>query len=173
MLENGYGKDALEVPVFEYCCQIGDNENVLIGDNFLTKRQNTIVFYSFYTDNDLTQYNATTPRHVERNDDILSIINSANIIYESGLPSPAIEYNHLRITLYQNETYDIYENTYSRSNRLNIPVDGTDIAIFKHSYNLDTNEEIVELMFIAKKITSEKVFNSYTLILAINHYKLK
>lgn len=170
--ENGYAKDALEVPVFEYSCQIGDNENVLIGDNILMKRQNTVVMYSFYTDNDLNQY-AATPRHIVRNGDVLTLTNSANIIFQNALPSPALEYNNLRIALYDQEQYDIEENTYNYGTRLNIPNDGVDIAIFKHSYNIETNEEIVELMFIAKKVTSDKLISQNTLILAINHYKLK
>lgn len=173
ILENGYDKDALEVPVFEYCCQIGDNDQVLIGDNILMKHQNTIIMYSFYTDNDLTQYNATTPRRIVRNGDILTLTNSANIIFQSALPSPSLDYNNLSISLFDQEQYNIEENTYNYGTRLNIPSYGVDIAIFKHSYNIETNEEIVELMFIAKKVTIDKLISQNILILAINHYELK
>lgn len=30
-----YGKDGLEIPVFEYSLQVGDNDDILIGNNFL------------------------------------------------------------------------------------------------------------------------------------------
>ena len=171
--DGGYDKDALEVPVFEYCCQIGDNDQVLIGDNILMKRQNTIVLYSFYTDNDLTQYNATTPRRISRNGNTLTLLNAASILYESALPSPALEYNHLNISLYARANYYADDNEYNYSLRVNVPSSGQDIAIFKHSYNLETDEEIVELMFIAKKVTSSKLVSNTSLILAVNYYKLK
>lgn len=36
-----YFKDALEVPVFEYCCQVKDSDNVLIGYDFFDLQEHT------------------------------------------------------------------------------------------------------------------------------------
>ena len=169
--ENNYHKDALEVPVFEYICQMGDNENVIIGNDFLTRHPNTIIFYSYKTDTDLTINNATTTISVNRNNDVLSITNAAYISYE--LPFEGyLEYRHLDITFLLGTSYDIENGTWSNALRVNVPSDNIDIAIFRHSYNIDTGEEIVDLMFIVKKVTSEKLESNTKLTLAINHTKL-
>lgn len=170
--ENDYHKDSLEVPVFEYICQMGDNENVIIGENFLTRHPNTITFYSFKTDTDLTINNATTTISVNRNNDVLSINNSAYISYEIPLPGSQIQYRHIDITFFLGTTYDIEDGTWSNGTIVNVPSNNIDIAIFRHSYNIDTNEEIVELMFIVKNVTSDKLVSNTNLILAINHTKL-
>ena len=171
--ELGYDKDALEVPVFEYSCQIGDNENVLIGDNILSKHENTVIFYSFYTDNNLTQETATTNIHITKNGDVLSINNAAWVQYESAMPSPALTYNHINIYLYANRQYNIDDGTVSSGTILDIPNYNIDIAIFRHCYNLDTNEETVELAFIVKNVTNDKLYSRTRLVLAVNYYKVK
>ena len=46
--EDNYNKDALEVPVFEYSCQIDDSEDVIIGDNILDiQNDDEFYFYSY------------------------------------------------------------------------------------------------------------------------------
>lgn len=42
--EVGYDKDAIEVPVFEYSCQIDDSEDVEIGDNIFDNKSDDIVY---------------------------------------------------------------------------------------------------------------------------------
>lgn len=34
--EQDYYKDGLEVPVFEYCCEVGDNNGIVFGESFLS-----------------------------------------------------------------------------------------------------------------------------------------
>lgn len=46
--EIDYLKDTIEVPVFEYCCQLDDSSDVVIGDNILDQQNDDICyFYSF------------------------------------------------------------------------------------------------------------------------------
>ena len=46
--EQEYYKDALEVPVFEYSCQVDDTENVIVGENILNKGNDEIFcLYSY------------------------------------------------------------------------------------------------------------------------------
>lgn len=44
--ETDYKKDGLEVPFFEYACQVGDNENVIVGEDLL-KGEEATSGYSF------------------------------------------------------------------------------------------------------------------------------
>lgn len=168
---NNYNKDAIEVPVFEYSCQIGDNNNVLIGDNILSKHENCVYLFSYITGSNLTQIKAYTNNHISRNGNVLTLANGAMVEYVRALPSPAIDYNHIEIMLYETVSLNASTMIPTSINRIDIPTN-TDIAIFKHTYNLETNEEIVELMFIAKNVTSDKLLTAHTLGLAVNYYKV-
>ena len=45
MIEDAnYKKDALEVPVFEYACQIDDSDDVIIGDEILTQKDEDLCY---------------------------------------------------------------------------------------------------------------------------------
>jgi len=46
--EPNYKKDGLEVPFFEYSCQIGDNENVIVGEDLLKGEEVTSGFSFIY-----------------------------------------------------------------------------------------------------------------------------
>lgn len=45
--ESNYYKDAIEVPVFEYICELGSNNEVLIGDSILEQKENKGCFYGY------------------------------------------------------------------------------------------------------------------------------
>ena len=47
-----------------------------------------------------------------------------------------------------------------------------DYAIFRHAYNMDTGEENVDLLFIAKNVPSSNISSGNVLTLKINHYKI-
>ena len=56
--EPNYKKDALEVPVFEYSCQVDDTTNVIVGENILDSGNNDIAYlYQFALVDDITQFN--------------------------------------------------------------------------------------------------------------------
>ena len=42
--EDNYGKDSIEVPVFEYSCQIDDTNDIIVGDNILVNQETNIVY---------------------------------------------------------------------------------------------------------------------------------
>ena len=42
--EQDYGKDSIEVPVFEYSCQIDDTSDIIVGDNILVNKETNIVY---------------------------------------------------------------------------------------------------------------------------------
>lgn len=165
-----YNKDAIEVPVFEYGCQIEDSNEVLIGDNILTQHENCIYFYHYIYADNLTQDTAidTTTIGQLSNPVRYRVYSSAKIEYESIDTDLKV----LKVKLYAYTTYNRETDTWSDYAQINIPED-KDLAIFRHSYNLVTGEELVELMFIAKKVPPSVISeNGKTLTLTLNHYKL-
>ena len=162
--EENYKKDAIEVPVFEYCCQVDDSEDVLIGDNILTQHDgNIIYFYSYVMGDNLTQNNAYTNNTVQ---DLTSplryaVSNGVTISYSNQNKS-------LTFRLYNRQFYNILTGEWSNGTS-QLFTKNKDFAIFRHTKNLLTGEQFAELMLILKKVRT----NSANVSVKINHYKLK
>lgn len=176
IVENNYNKDATEVPVFEYACQVDDSENVLIGDNILTQHENCLYLYSCVQGDNLTQDTVWTDTEIALVDSNtkLRVYNGINInvqhenVIADGL---VVRYSYLNITKYGNQFVEIANGNVTNTSQGNIPV-GHDLAIFRHFYNTITGEQGKELLFIAKNVTSDKLPNAQILRLHLNHYKL-
>lgn len=165
LTEDDYEKDALEVPVFEYACQIDDTTEVLIGDNILKQYQgNYIYFYSYVRGQNFTQDNVDEENNIYEDSGDLYLDNSASIEFSS---------NALHIQLWDYSTYTNDRFAYYDDNPI---YSGYDYAIFRHAYNLDTQEEIVDLILIAKNVPDANVIEVDgidTIDIKINHYKLR
>ena len=163
--ETEYNKDALEVPVFEYVCQIGDSEYVLIGDNILKQYSSDFVyFYSYVYGDNINQNNAFTTTRVSY--DSISGTYVLSLACEFSFNSTNKE---LSVSIWNNCAYDPTYNYWQFGTR-NSYINKKDYAIFRHAYNVNTGEEIIDLMFIAKKVPHSGTSN---LVLKANHYKLK
>ena len=44
-----YNKDALEIPVFEYCCQLDDTQDIIVGENILESSETDYIYLYSYT----------------------------------------------------------------------------------------------------------------------------
>lgn len=170
--ESYYNKDAIEVPVFEYACQIDDSNEVLIGDNILTQHDNSIYFYHFIVGDNLTQENCFDSSHIQHDFDQYPyryrMSSSARIDYYSI----DADLKLLQVKLYNYTQYDADTNVWQEYVENNIQVN-KDLAVFRHSYNTIIGEEIVELMFIAKKVPASAISPSgKELRITLNHYKL-
>lgn len=170
IVESGYNKDATEVPVFEYSGQLGDSNDVLIGDNALSQHTNMIYFYTFISGDNLTQNNVYDTQNVKGNTNIdptdYYVENSAKIQYDTISDRKIIKLSLYSSTFYNiasGEFNDYYQRGFTRDK---------DYAIFRHSFNIETKEHIVELMFVAKKVPSSNINSSEILQIELNHYKL-
>lgn len=163
-----YNKDALEVPVFEYSCQLDDSEDVLIGDNFFTQHANCFYFYSFVVGTNLTQNNVLPTSHIEQ------VVSPASYTIQNSCEFSIqdIDSRHksLLITLKESQTLNLSNFTWNYGNDVSA-TPNKDIAIFRHALNVSTGEIIEELMFIAKKVPNDNITTS-TIKLDINYYKL-
>ena len=163
--EHNYNKDAIEVPVFEYACQIEDSDDVLIGDDiFPRQKDNVIYMYSFVKGEHLTQNNVIAEEHIS---------------YNSNNETATLE-NAAIITLNdnQNMSFRLFEERYFYTDDYNFGFSGNlnfeqnkDYAIFRHTFDLTTHEETnVELVFIAKKVQPSNLNSVVNMV--INHWKL-
>lgn len=169
-----YNKDALEVPVFEYACQIDDSDDVLIGDNILTQYDgNIIYFYGFVVGENLTQDNVNDSNSINATTHPIGWTqgNGASIDYESFTSDIKL----LRIKLYNWQRWDIDTLGFTNGPATDISqYEGKDIAIFRKAFDLSNGQVVADdLLFIAKKVPFTNVSqDGLTLTLQLNHYKL-
>lgn len=165
--EQNYNKDALEVPVFEYGCQIGDTNDCIVGDNVFRQYGNEyIYFYVYKVGDNFTENNAINDTNVfsiESPNGLMSF-NYATLLCDTE----SAGYYELEFRIFEYGTYNSDTNSWYGTNQQNFEL-GKDYAFFRIAYNLRTQEQKADLMFIAKKVQTDI---SNLLKLKINHYKL-
>ena len=159
IMETNYNKDAIEVPVFEYCCQMMNSEDVIIGDNVFDNNENDFVYLYSYT---------LTPKGIADNNnwsafDISSVsfeflINDYIAKVENGV---GMEYNqnNLNIKLYTYNYFNITDNDNHNVGEIDfddIDLDNNDIVIVRHT--IKKVEKDVET--IEKTINTSKIMGS-------------
>ena len=149
--DGNYNKDATEVPVFEYCCQIDDSEDVIVGSNILDNHINeTAYLYSFvftekgkYNDNNFNVLlNQTHNPHISfpsiDSDNIATLDNAVELSYDT--------YNKkiIKVKLYSQIKYDLTNNVViSRGNAIDFDTT-KDLTIIRHRIaNEDTYFDLV------------------------------
>ena len=167
--EPNYYKDALEIPVFEYVCQIDNSEDVLIGDNILQQHDNCIYFYFYNTGSNLNQNNVDSTNRFEKlpYQDTYRQYKSVDIAYDNA-DDPKI-----KVTLYGFTNYFVDTGHWTNDIAPTAVPINTDIAVFRRAFNPTTLESIIELMFIIKNVPASAVDSNQAINLMINHYKLK
>ena len=191
--EPNYNKDAIEVPVFEYTCQVDDSEDVIVGDNILDTFEDDM-FYVYKIvavakntrDNNNWDYNLNNVNALQlrTNVDDEKYVQSTNII--------KFDYSGdtLLLGLYQSCTYNIdtrkvnyilvsnwtdFFNTYPKSSY--------DYVIYrltvKNNYKTHGSPQLgyyvnntADLMFIIKNAENINMYGN-AVELKINHFKIK
>ena len=163
--EPNYNKDAIEVPVFEYACQIEDSEDVLIGDNiFPSQKGNVVYMYSFVMGENLNQNNVIADEHITYSS------GSETATLENAAKITLLDENTMRVRLFEKRYYFVDTMTFGDDTDVNF-VANKDYAIFRHTFDLTTNQETnVELVMIAKKV--QPTLLNQVVDIIINHYKL-
>lgn len=168
--ENGYKKDPLEVPVFEYACQLDDSEDVIIGDAIFNQPKDRKYIYTFIIGDNLTKDNVIDTQRMEVHVSPVraTLNNGALVEYEF------ITQRKIYLSIYENVTFYVSNQTYAFGSQLSF-TEGKDVAVFRHScgrFTAMNKYEDVDLLFIAKNVKLDYVQNG-KLVLLLNHYKLK
>ena len=186
--EEDYNKDALEVPVFEYSCQIDDTEEVVVGENILETQSGDKYAYSYYlvdknTINENT-FNSIELEEIHLDNDIVT--NEEIAFWDKAV---VFEYDssEIKISLYgqcdklnlENETTPSYSSRVTLTPSMFVD---KDLVIARHKipekytnefvdpfYNLNTTNE---LLFVVKGIVDTTIVDN-KIVLKINHYKIR
>lgn len=177
--ELNYNKDAIEVPFFEYSCQIDDTDDVCVGDNvfdFANQKSNQYNVYT-YVIADKGKYNANYYPVGDENIsyNILNGINANNgvsfIFDETGI--------NFKIKLHQSVNVRplLGTTTYGSDRTISTIADWTkkDLVIIRQrmTFNSDgTTSFDSDLMFVFKDMQHATISNN-RLLVYINHYKLR
>jgi hypothetical protein len=165
ILEPTYNKDALEVPVFEYCCQICNSPDVLIGNNILDFHtgEDIVMLYGFYVGNKNSLNETNALKYVETphlSGTKWTLNNGAELFMND---------DQVVATFYYDTTYDTNtgEIDYNRNSPQTIYAH-RDILVYRVLFNKTTQTVVSnEIIFIAKDTPS----SSWHLELYWNHYK--
>lgn len=191
--ETNYNKDAIEVPVFEYTCQVDDSEDVIIGDNILDTFEDDM-FYVYKIvavekntrDNNNWDYNFDNVNALQlrTNVDDEKYVQSTNII--------KFDYSgdSLLLGLYQSCTYNIDTRKVNYALVSNwtdffttYPKSSYDYMIYrltvKNNYKTHGSPQLgyyvnntADLMFIIKNAENINMYGN-AIELKINHFKIK
>ena len=187
-----YEKDATEVPVFEYSCQIDDSDTIIVGDNILDNDENDMFYvYKIITTNSNTRDNNNWDYGLAYTFETALVlnINSDNQHYSRTGNIVKFEYNgnYIEISLYQvvDYNYDTRQVIYRVGDSWQQLINnsqGKDLIVcrlavpnnYKTKLIRDYNYVVAkpDLMFIIKDIGNYQVDNNKIRI-AVNHYKIK
>ena len=153
--EINYDKDAIEVPVFEYSCQIDDSEDVEIGDNIFDNKTDDIVYMYCFTfgargGSPILKPNlASVGVEVRPNvdDDLIDIINPYHNSYELMRNAVKLEFvdnDKLKITGY-GVSGVVTQPAFRYSSNGEISYDENNVIDFSDPYEFNDNLHIIRV----------------------------
>ena len=195
--ENNYKKDALEVPFFEYGCQIDDGDDVIVGDNILDNVEDDICYLYTYTTRPTGKTNNNS--YGVGGGNVSLYTNEDGNFYPNEITknrfniqdpiSMSISENEIRIKAYSNlGRYDPQTRTMtyfgSEINPNDYIYGDTDLVIYRYTIKMSdkisgdssyaTLDEIhKDLMFVLIKPVDKVVIEGNEVVIKINHYKIK
>lgn len=154
--EINYDKDAIEVPVFEYSCQIDDSEDVEIGDNIFDNKTDDIVYMYCFTfgargGSPILKPNlASVGVEVRPNvdDDLIDIMNPYHNSYELMRNAVKLEFvdnDKLKITGYGVQYGTTSTPAFRYSSNGEISYDENNVIDFSDPYEFDDNLHIIRV----------------------------
>ena len=173
--ENKYEKDALEVPVFEYSCQVDDTKNIIIGSNIFDNFEDdscyayayVIVPKAYYDDNNFELIEMPT-FNIQRNLCLYS--NAVKLEYNND--------NEILIKLYNNATINVETGSVSYGTEKDLDsldLEDKDIIIIKHTISIDDMPNHSTLFFqFGEGIESiyYSIDNGLTFRTLLNNYQI-
>lgn len=133
-----YDKDALEIPVFEYCSQINDSNDVSIGDNILVNNNDDFFYlYTFSLETKGTT-NVNNWTSLSGHNVAISINEQLQTLLYTQTPAD-MEYgtNEIKIGLRDTMSYNTETNTLSKgtlSNPITMGIMSKDLVIIRHTF---------------------------------------
>lgn len=153
--EINYDKDAIEVPVFEYSCQIDDSDDVEIGDNIFDNKTDDIVYMYCFTTGarggspilkpNLASVGVNVRPNVD--DNLIDIMNPYHNSYELMRNAVKLEFvdrDKLKITGY-GVSGVVSQPAFRYSSNGEIVYDENNVIDFSDPYEFDNNLHIIRI----------------------------
>ena len=148
--ESTYYKDATEVPVFEYMCQIDDSDDIIIGDNILDANDDDNGYMYFYILAPKNKYNNNNYGLLDIPSVPMNNLTSASYTSDDTTKKgiAKLEYdnnNNILISLYDSCTLDLTTKETTYGNRVNysdLDLDNNDIIIVRHRFYVGVVERV-------------------------------
>lgn len=153
--EINYDKDAIEVPVFEYSCQIDDSDDVEIGDNIFDNKTDDIVYMYCFTTGarggspilkpNLASVGVNVRPNVD--DNLIDIMNPYHNSYELMRNAVKLEFvdsDKLKITGY-GVSGVVTQPAFRYSSNGEISYDENNVIDFSDPYEFDDNLHIIRV----------------------------
>ena len=158
--EQTYNKDATEVPVFEYCMQVANSDDVIVGENILNTDDYDFYMYSYklVAKNTVNEnnYGLLQTEDIEKVSSGIYRINNAVWFDTTNLNE-----QQLWFELYDHIDYDINSGQITKGTIVSpLSIDKTkDLVITKHLIDSKTNAYINEgTMVVGNRNEGEKTF---------------
>ena len=192
--EQGYGKDSIEVPVFEYSCQIDDTSDIIVGDNILVNKETNIVYIYPVVSSLKNRISNNNWRNlfmgayltVLPNEDSGNIEDKASLngyAYSGVVAKFVVSTNTIKITLHSGFEYTSSGNiTYGTKldPRTFAIWDSHDLIIGR--YTIDSNDIVSkletigyvksDLIFVLKNMPNAIITSDNEIEIKINHYQV-
>ena len=183
--EINYDKDAIEVPIFEYSCQIDDTENIIVGDNILDSQSGDKYAYSYYLV-DKNTINENTFGSITLEKIHLDLVSNELIAYWNNAVKFDYDSSEIKISLYgscsslkiSSESTPIFTNNVTLTSLM---FSDKDLVIARHTIPAYATAEEVDgvkninttnsLLLVVKNIGSSSIVDN-KIVLKINHYKI-
>ena len=185
ILYEDYNKDALEVPVFEYCCQLDDTNDVIIGENVLTNLESDKCY--------LYSYKLVAKGVVNNNnwsaldEELISIdidgTSGESALFMDNACKMELDTNEIRISLHTNIEFEKPSQNITYGSKVSMSsISDYDIVIIRHCVSdysdtyqddlqVDYQRNKQDLMFVIRHTENASVENDIMTI-CLNHWKL-
>ena len=160
-------KDALEVPVIEYCCQVEDGDDVVVGDRILMEYDNCAYLYAFAQVNKNVANKLNAIMFVDDNN--LVQIGTYEFHLASGCTLLLTDNGVLSVTCFDEVAYNTYTSTLTEGNDEDL-ANNKDLIIVRYAISKDIslNNRVVAKDLIAIVRNPYPIDNK--VILHLNHY---
>jgi len=185
--EPNYNKDPIEVPFFEYSCQLDDSDNVLVGENIFDGTENDkcyIYQYILAPKGTITENNFGTLTLPSLTYGLL-LPGGGTFQYDNAIKFEYEGNSKIYISAYQNGSFAVLTNTQTLTNQIDIQHDldlsNKDLVIIRSTPTkahyvgplITSYDYKRDLMFVVKDPSTFTFRQSGEILeLVINHYKV-
>lgn len=160
--DDNYGKDAIEVPVFEYVVQMMNTDDIFVADNFFDSYEENAYQYRQFFNYKVIDDDYVNEQNALANMDNTLTLDTLTYKMQRGCLLDKDQTDNSLVIEFFDETRSVIGANISGVNVAQIPV-GSNIAIYRYVYDVINVQMIKrELYMILRKVPSGNLISSRT-----------